>query len=485
MGMLGRCIGDTFPRVPRICACPLYVLPNESNSYDANGNRTNTGDVTGADNELLSDGTYNYSYDANGNLVKQVTIADNAEIDYAYDFRNRLVKVTNKDSNGLTTQVVDYSYDAFNRLVTRTLTPYTNGVAGTPASGHFVYDGDNMVLTLDSAGNVTDRVLYGPAVDQVFAEEGSSGDVTWTLGDNQNTIRDLAQYNAATGVTDIVNHRAFSAFGQLLSETDPTTGQAATVSSSFGYTGCYFDSATGLQWNVNRWYNPSIERWMGQDPISADINLYRYCHNNPILFVDPSGLIDSVSATMAQYAAAVGAASTAEEEAVGELGSATTAFEQALANPQNVKALQAAQQALNAATTKLGNAMNLLDDKLTPLKNLIADSRSASDCAKAAQQAAANASQAADDAIAAANLANKLNHIFGSPGHNLGPLVQASGGSVVNAYNSILNAATQAVQQGNITGVFNNLPVTVAGQQIIVRGNAANGAVQIGTAFAR
>ena len=123
MGMLGRCIGDTFPRVPRICACPLYVLPNESNSYDANGNRTNTGDVTGADNELLSDGTYNYSYDANGNLVKQVTIADNSEIDYAYDFRNRLVKVTNKDSNGLTTQVVDYSYDAFNRLVTRTVTP--------------------------------------------------------------------------------------------------------------------------------------------------------------------------------------------------------------------------------------------------------------------------------------------------------------------------------------------------------------------------
>ena len=229
MGMLGRCIGDTFPRVPRICACPLHVLPNESNSYDANGNRTNTGDVTGADNELLSDGTYNYSYDANGNLVKQVTIADNAEIDYAYDFRNRLVKVTNKDSNGLTTQVVDYSYDAFNRLVTRTLTPYTDGAASQPVSGHFVYDGDNMVLTLDDAGNVTNRALYGPAVDQVFAEEGASGDVTWAFGDNQNTSRDLAQYNAATGVTAIVNHRVFSAFGQLSSETDPTTGQPATV----------------------------------------------------------------------------------------------------------------------------------------------------------------------------------------------------------------------------------------------------------------
>ena len=150
-----------------------------------------------------------------------------------------------------------------------------------------------MVLMLDDSGNVTDRVLYGPAVDQVFAEEGSSGDVTWTLGDNQNTIRDLAQYNATTGATAIVNHRVFSAFGQLLSETDPTTGQPATVSSSFGYTGCYFDAATGLQWNVNRWYNPSIQRWMGQDPIASTTNLYCYCGNDPAIYVDPGGLADA------------------------------------------------------------------------------------------------------------------------------------------------------------------------------------------------
>ena len=103
----------------------------------------------------------------------------------------------------------------------------------------------------------------------------------------------MAQYNAATGVTDIVNHRAFSAFGQLLSETDPATGQAATVSSPFGYTGCYFDAATGLQWNVNRWYNPGIQRWMSQDPMgftAGDANLYCYCGNGPATLVDPAGL---------------------------------------------------------------------------------------------------------------------------------------------------------------------------------------------------
>src|SRR5438046_6563849 len=42
---------------------------NEAYSYDANGNRTNTGYTTGTNNEVTSDGTYNYTYDAEGNMT--------------------------------------------------------------------------------------------------------------------------------------------------------------------------------------------------------------------------------------------------------------------------------------------------------------------------------------------------------------------------------------------------------------------------------
>ena len=38
-------------------------------SHDSNGNRTNTGYSTGTNNQLSSDGTYNYLYDANGNMT--------------------------------------------------------------------------------------------------------------------------------------------------------------------------------------------------------------------------------------------------------------------------------------------------------------------------------------------------------------------------------------------------------------------------------
>ncbi|MGH9208439.1 MAG: hypothetical protein ACRD1G_18110, partial [Acidimicrobiales bacterium] len=37
---------------------------NESYSFDKNGNRTNTGYSTGTNNQLASDGTFNYTYDA-------------------------------------------------------------------------------------------------------------------------------------------------------------------------------------------------------------------------------------------------------------------------------------------------------------------------------------------------------------------------------------------------------------------------------------
>ena len=41
-----------------------------SSIYDANGNPTGTGVVIGAGNRLLSDGTYNYTYDAAGNMAQ-------------------------------------------------------------------------------------------------------------------------------------------------------------------------------------------------------------------------------------------------------------------------------------------------------------------------------------------------------------------------------------------------------------------------------
>ncbi len=74
--------------------------PNESYSYDSNGNRTNSGDVTGANNEILSDGTYTYKYDADGNRIERTDIATGAVTDYTWDNRDRLTQVTSRSNEG-------------------------------------------------------------------------------------------------------------------------------------------------------------------------------------------------------------------------------------------------------------------------------------------------------------------------------------------------------------------------------------------------
>jgi RHS repeat-associated protein len=292
--------------------------------YDTNGNRTSatTGTstatyTTGPNNEILCDGTNSYAFDAQGNWISQTNLSTGAQIQYAWDNRNRLVEVTFVNGSGTVTQTVNYTYDAFNRWIGETVTTYS-GQTSTTTQTRFAYDGSQIVTQFDGAGtsaltaaNLSHRYLWGPAVDQLLADEQvTNGDlVVWALGDNQNTVRDLATYS--NGVTTVVNHRVFSAYGQEESQTNPATNTAAAVECLFAYTGeplsvfsvnTTTGAETGLQNNDNRWYNAIIGRWLSQDPSgfgSGDANLYRYCGNGPANGTDPSGLQSFQSPAMA------------------------------------------------------------------------------------------------------------------------------------------------------------------------------------------
>jgi len=82
-----------------------------------------------------------------------------------------------------------------------------------------------------------------------------------------------------------------------------------------------------------------------------------------------------------------------------------------------------------------------------------------------------------DDALAYATRAEKLDHIF-VPKHNLDPLVQQLGGreAVVEQMLSGVKGLTPA------SGTF-EIPVTISGQTVVVRGAVVNGVVKLGTAF--
>jgi RHS repeat-associated protein len=270
-----------------------------SNTYDDNGNATSLNGattVTGTGNRLLSDGTWNYTLDANGNMLSQVGITGGAqagnEIDYVYDIKNRLTSVTNKTS-GVITQVVTYTYDAFGDLIGRTYTPYTSGVAGATTTNRIVYDPTTgqKVLVFDGANNLTTRVLNGAALDHILATEtvtslASAGSVEWLLPNNEGTIDDIIISNDT-----LKDHLTYNAFGQLTGQLGPNTFTATDVILS-AYTGSFYDSATSLVHDGARWYQPSIQRWINEDPtgLSPDANPYRYSHNSPTNESDPYGL---------------------------------------------------------------------------------------------------------------------------------------------------------------------------------------------------
>ena len=275
---------------------------DEAYSFDANGNRTNTGYATGTNNQLTSDGTYSYEYDGEGNRIKRTDDETLATTEYTSDFRNRLTKVTDKDEFGQTTQVVQYKYDLFNRRISRavdTTSPFDLADAAIEsyvyddASGVASADGSNVVLDfLDpdgsgpTASSLQSRYLYSNAVDQILAQEDVTQTLTspdralWHLSDNLGTIRDLAKNDGTLG-----EHFQYDSFGRI------TSGNTSLT--RYLYTSREYDPAVDLQYNRARWYDTATGRWLSEDPLgfgAGDGNLGRYVGNLSISAVDPTGL---------------------------------------------------------------------------------------------------------------------------------------------------------------------------------------------------
>jgi len=92
-------------------------------------------------------------------------------------------------------------------------------------------------------------------------------------------------------------------FGAVLTDT-------ASGFQPFGFAGGLFDRDTNLLRFGARDYDPQVGRWTAKDPIrfaGGTSNLYAYCFNNPINFIDPSGR-DGTVVQPGWWAGAAGAA---------------------------------------------------------------------------------------------------------------------------------------------------------------------------------
>jgi RHS repeat-associated protein len=243
-------------------------------TYDAWANRTAQNNTSGTCYTFLASvGTNNqfgspYTYDAAGNMTYDGTNT------YYYDAENRLIQV-NGTLGTCSTATVCYAYDALGRRV------YKSGAAiSNPVS--YVYDVSGKVMAVY---NPTWATGYVYLAGQLLAEYQAST-TYFVFSDHLGSSRVLTGVNQS-----VAQNLDYYPFGQLNS----TDSGVTTIE----FTGDEYDTETGVEHTQFRQYAPAQGRWLTPDPAGFSAvdptnpqswNRYTYALNNPLRFLDPSGL---------------------------------------------------------------------------------------------------------------------------------------------------------------------------------------------------
>jgi RHS repeat-associated protein len=205
---------------------------------------------------LINDGSNAYTYDTNGNTLTRNGPGANVTFGLNYDYRTISI-------SGATT--ASYLYDYQGRRSTKTV-----GSATT-----YLYDGLNLVR---ETGASSADYLFGPGIDEPLAMS-RGGQIYYYETDALGSVNAITNSSAT-----VQNSYLYDAWGQVKTQT-------GSLANPFVYTSREAGEA-GLNFYRARYYQPSIGRFLQEDPLppaGAD-STYLYADLDPALFADPFGM---------------------------------------------------------------------------------------------------------------------------------------------------------------------------------------------------
>jgi RHS repeat-associated protein len=208
-----------------------------------------------------------YTYDANGNLATKTS--DGVTWTYTYNGMGLLKEVKLGASS-----VAQYFYDGLGRRVKTVENGVTTFfVYGLGIDPIYEKSGTTETRHLYAAGMRIAKMVVGGATYYVHADALGS---TWRMTDSAKAV---------------VFSTSYEPFGRSWG----TTGSLAS-SERYRFAGERNDTESGLVYLRARQYDPKVGRFVSADPVLGSLsrpqtqNRYAYVSNNPLKFVDPSGM---------------------------------------------------------------------------------------------------------------------------------------------------------------------------------------------------
>ena len=220
-----------------------------------------------------------------------------------------------------------YSYNGKGQRIQKKYTffsgPQTLDQYITSQTDKYVYDTAGRLINLhrqtnwnQATLNSTEKLVFfydTSGVSGFLYKKGSSATKYYFT---KNTFGDIVGIKNVYGAT--IGSYSYDAFGKC---TKSSTNAILTLN-PFRYRGYFYDEETGCYFLESRYYNPEWHRFLSPDhPSYIDteqancLDLYAYCANDPVNYVDPTGEFPALLAFVL-IGAAVGAVSYVASETI-------------------------------------------------------------------------------------------------------------------------------------------------------------------------